>query len=183
MMNARFLSGVLVALLLGGVAGWFLANRQPSSPSASSSVSSASKRITLPVNAEMFIPCIKGHGAHYAEPQNIAKGLTERPWVGPSYVVREDTGAVIGIEYHVSAKAIEEESTKIADLLGKIVGGDPSVKLLYNHKFPVFGANYDAIDILSIAGHPGFEVPHYDIHAWTIEAAEHANINCPTAPS
>ena len=181
MMNARFLSGVLVALLLGGVAGWFLTNRQPLSPSAPSSVASASKRLTLPANAIMHVPCLKGHGAHYAEPQNIAQGPTQRPWVGPSYVVREDTGVVIGIEYHVSAAAIEQEGIKIADLVGKIIGGDSSIKLLYEHKFPVLGANYDSIDVLYIAGHPGFEVPHYDIHAWTLPKSEHASIDCPTA--
>ncbi|HEY4509583.1 MAG TPA: hypothetical protein VJC15_01180 [Candidatus Paceibacterota bacterium] len=181
MMNARFLSGVLVAVLVGGVGGWFFANRQSFSPGAPSSVASASKRLTLPENAEMYIPCIKGHGAHYSEPQNIAAGSTSRPWVGPSYIVREDTGAVIGIEYHVSAAAIDQESNKIADLVGKIVGGDPSIKLLYEHKFPVLGANYDSMDIFYIAGHPGFEVPHYDIHAWTLPKSEHAGIDCPTA--
>ena len=183
MINIRFLSGILVALLIGGATGWFLTNRQPSSSPASLSASFVPKRLTLTANAEMYIPCIKGHGAHYAEPQNIAHGLTDRSWVGPSYVVREDTGAVTGIEYHVSAKAIEEEGKRIADLLGKIVGGDSSIKLLYDHKFPVFGANYDAIDIVYIAGHPGFEVPHYDIHAWTLPESEHAKIDCPTDPN
>ena len=180
-MNTRFLIGALVALIVGGTAGWFLGKSQPLSPTEPSSVASASKRLTLPENAEMYIPCIKGHGAHYSEPQNIATGQTSRPWVGPSYIVREDTGAVIGIEYHVSTTAIDQESSKIADLVGKIVGGDPSIKLLYEHKFPVLGANYDSMDIFYIAGHPGFEVPHYDIHAWTLPKSEHANIECPTA--
>ena len=178
MMNIRIVLFVVVALIGGVAIGWYVSTSQTPQPS---SVASASKQLTLPANAEMFIPCIKGHGAHYSEPENIATGQTNRPWVGPSYVVREDTGAVMGIEYHVSSAAINQESVKIADLVNKIVAGDASVKLLYDHKFPVLGANYDSIDILYIAGHPGFEVPHYDIHAWTLPKVEHTNIGCPSA--
>lgn len=175
--NTRLLVGIVAALIIGGIGGWFISTGKVSSPIGSI----AAQRLALPDNAEMYIPCIKGHGAHYSEPENIVAGPTNRPWVGPSYIVREDTGAVIGIEYHVSATAINQESAKIGDLVNRIVGGDTDIKLLYEHKFPVLGASYDSMDIFFIEGHPGFEVPHYDIHAWTLPKAEHASIDCPTA--
>ena len=147
-------------------------------PSSGSGISGLPQKINLPADADLFIPCIPGHGSHYSRAQDIATGITTRPWVGPSYIVNEGTGEVVGVEYHISAKAIADEGKEIEDALTRIISGE-DLKLLYKHKFPVFGANFESVDILYIAGHPGFEVAHYDVHLWLMPAADHANISCP----
>jgi hypothetical protein len=175
MMNTRVIIGVVAALLIGGIGGWYLGSFV-SNPAPQNQAQTG--KLTLPPDAELFIPCINGHGAHYSRSQDLIEG--QKGWVGPSYVVDERRGEVIGIEYHISVEALDKENTTIESTVQRILSGE-DLGLLYDHKFPVFNVAYDSVDILRISGHPGLEKEHYDVHAWILPPDQHKDIICPQA--
>jgi len=175
MKNTRVIIGLVGALLVGGIGGWYIA----AMPFESGSQNQArAGKLTLPPDAEIFIPCISGHGTHYSRPQDLIEG--QKGWIGPSYVVDERKGEVIGVEYHISTEALTKENTTIENAVQRIISGE-DLQLLYDHKFPVFNVVYDSVDILRISGHPGLAKDHYDVHAWILPVKEHKNILCPEA--
>ena len=100
----------------------------------------------LPPDVKPWAGCIPSMGYHYVNPKNIP--------FGPIYGWYD--GKPTFTEIMVSKKDFDR-------------GGDWSDQLK-----PLPGYHIDHVDIWFEAhGHPGYEAPHYDIHAWYIPHAQH----------
>jgi hypothetical protein len=100
----------------------------------------------LPADVVPFAGCIPSMGYHYAKTKN---------WpFGPIYGYYD--GKPIFTEIMVDKKKFDAGSN-----------WDEQLK-------PLPGYTINHVDIWFEAhGHPGYEIPHYDIHAWYVTHAEH----------
>lgn len=100
----------------------------------------------LPPDVKPWAGCIPSMGYHYIKPSNIP--------FGPIYGWYN--GKPTFTEIMVSKKDFDR-------------GGDWNGQLK-----PLPGYRIDHVDIwFEPHGHPGYEIPHYDIHAWYVPHAEH----------
>ncbi len=100
---------------------------------------------SIPADAKSWFGCIPTMGYHYINPKNIPRG----PLYG----------------YYEGKATFTELMLTNAEMLK----GDWNDQLK-----PLPGHTIDHVDIWYEAhGHPGYEVPHFDIHAWYVPHAEH----------
>lgn len=104
----------------------------------------------IPADALMVSPCIATMGEHWANPKNLP--------LGPIYGVWQ--GKPVFTEFMVSVAQLEQGFS-------------------YANIRAVPGYTIDHIDFkYEPNGHPGFPVPHYDLHAYYVSPAMQAAI-CP----
>ncbi len=100
----------------------------------------------LPAGLKSFSGCIPTMGYHYARPQDFP--------FGPIYGWYK--GKPIFTEVMIDSK---------------MFGGGKSFDEVLK---PLPGYHIDHVDIWYEAhGHPGFTIPHYDVHAWYVPKSEH----------
>ncbi len=117
----------------------------------------AAPKMELPEGAAKLSDVIPAMGEHWAN-------LAQMP-LGPIYLVNK--GEVIGIEYMWTEDMMQELSIPTPE-------GPEEFKALV--PLPV-GVTVDHVDVAFIShGHEGFEVPHWDMHAYFISQAEKAAI-------
>jgi len=104
----------------------------------------------IPSDAVMFSPCVATMGEHWAALRN---------WpLGPIYGTYR--GKPVFTEIMVSQKQMQRGFS-------------------YDNIRALPGYHIDHVNVeFEPHGHPGFPVPHYDIHAYYVSAAQEANI-CP----
>jgi hypothetical protein len=104
----------------------------------------------IPADAVLLSPCIATMGEHWASPKDLP--------LGPIYGVWQ--GKPVFTEIMISVKQLQQ-GFSYADI----------------HALP--GYTIDHIDFkYEPNGHPGFPVPHYDLHAYYVTPAVQATI-CP----
>ncbi len=114
-------------------------------------------KITVPDEAQKLSDVVPAMGEHWANPANLP--------LGPIYVVYK--GEVIGIEYMWSEDMMQDVHIPTPE-------GEEHINALV--PLPV-GATVDHVDVAFMEhGHEGFEVPHWDMHAYFITQAEKAAI-------
>jgi hypothetical protein len=101
----------------------------------------------LPAGVQQVSPCIPGMGEHWANPKNLP--------FGPIYGVYD--GKVVFTEVMIDQKAFAAGKSWTDQLK------------------PIAGHPIDHIDIeFQAKGHPGYTIPHYDIHAYFVPHAVHS---------
>ncbi|GBD40247.1 hypothetical protein HRbin38_00102 [bacterium HR38] len=109
------------------------------------------KRLGLPEGTVQLTPCVPGMGEHWAKPSDLP--------FGPIYGVMGEK--VVFVEIMVSQ----------ADF----AAGKSWTEVLR----PLKGHGIDHVDIEFLPkGHEGYEVPHYDIHAYFVSHTDHTKY-CP----
>ncbi len=116
----------------------------------------------LPSGTVQLTPAIPGMGEHWANPEDMP--------LGPIYLVYQ--GEVIGIEYMYSQDMLSEVSIPTPEGLETFY---ELADLGVDHQVDHFEVGF--MD----HGHDGFEVAHWDIHAYYVSHAEHMAI--PPAPA
>ncbi len=114
-----------------------------------SSMSMSASLIKVPQGATIMEQCVAGLGTQYILPKDIPNG--------PVYNVYK--GRVIGIEYMINLAAIEKLNTAVTNL-------------------PLFNQAYDHINIMSMAAHAGFPVPHYQVDVMMVPTSFTNKITC-----
>ncbi len=105
----------------------------------------------LPEGVIQLTPCVPAMGEHWANPANMP--------FGPIYGVMGDK--VVFVEVMPSLDAFAQ-GTSWTDVLR-----------------PIAGLTIDHVDLEpELHGHEGYDVPHYDIHAYFVSHAEHEGY-CP----
>lgn len=104
---------------------------------------------TLPPGLITETTCVPGHGYPAYRPQDLP--------FGPFYGLWERR--LIYTEYRVTPDEVQGgKLTNVKSLTGPM----------------------DHVDIeWHPRGHPGYEVPHYDVYVWNIPHEEHMRIRCP----
>lgn len=105
----------------------------------------------IPADALRLSPCVSGMGEHWANPKDLP--------LGPIYGVYD--GKPVFTEVMIDRKAFAA-GTSYVDLLK-----------------PLPGYKIDHVDIeFEPSGHPGYPIPHYDVHAYYVPHAVHTAF-CP----
>ncbi len=108
---------------------------------ASVAARAASTPAGLPAGAQQLSPCIPGMGEHWGNPKDLP--------FGPFYGVYE--GKIVFTEIMIDQKAFAAGSSWTEQLK------------------PIAGHAIDHVDIeFEPHGHPGYPIPHYDIHAYYV---------------
>ena len=101
----------------------------------------------LPAGVQQVSPCVPGMGEHWADPKNLP--------FGPIYGVYD--GKIVFAEVMIDQKAFAAGKSWTDQLK------------------PIAGHSIDHVDIeFQAKGHPGYTVPHYDIHAYFVPHAVHS---------
>lgn len=109
------------------------------------------RMLGLPEGVVQLSPCVPGMGEHWADPQNMP--------CGPIYGVYEDQVRFVEI---IVAQA-------------DFAKGESWTETLMSPP----GQTIDHVDIeFEPQGHDGYEIPHYDIHAYFVPHSEHVEF-CP----
>ncbi|GAB5602529.1 hypothetical protein FJNA_10540 [Thermus sp. FJN-A] len=104
------------------------------------------RQLGLPEGTVQISPCVPGMGEHWANPKDLP--------FGPIYGVVGDR--VIFVEVMIAQS--------------DLVAGKSWTNLLS----PFRGHRIDHVDIeFQPHGHEGYEIPHYDVHAYFVPHAEH----------
>jgi len=102
----------------------------------------------LPLGVERISPHVPGMGEHWADPRDLP--------LGPVYCVME--GRVTCMEFMIAQQDLRDgKSFERLRPWHRIATPQP----------PVDHVNFDFVP----KGHPGFEVPHYDVHLYFVPAA------------
>jgi hypothetical protein len=120
-----------------------------STASAQSAIDALPSADTLPEGVIQLSPTEPGMGQHWANPADMP--------LGPIYCVHE--GKIVCLEFMIAQEEFTAGQSWPA-LAG--MDGLPAV-------------NHVNIGFLE-AGHPGFEVPHYDIHLYFLSPEEMAKV-------
>ncbi len=108
-------------------------------------------KLGLPKGTIQLTPCIPGMGEHWANPQNLP--------FGPIYGVAGDD--VVFVEIMISQEDFKTGKSWM-DVLK-----------------PVRGYAVDHVDMeFEPEGHEGYEIPHYDLHAYFVSHVGHSGL-CP----
>ncbi len=100
----------------------------------------------LPAGVMQLSPCVPGMGEHWANPKNLP--------LGPIYGVYN--GKLVFSEIMVDQKAFAAGKSFVDELK------------------PLPGYTIDHVDVeFEAHGHPGYMIPHYDIHAYYVPHAQH----------
>lgn len=122
---------------------------------APAAAASKARKLGLPAGVIQITPCVPGMGEHWANPRDLP--------FGPIYGVMNDR--VVFVEVMIDQKDFAAGKSWTDQLK------------------PVAGRKIDHVNIeFQPAGHEGFEVPHYDVHAYFVPLAEH-NAYCLPAGS
>ncbi len=100
---------------------------------------------TLPEGVVQLSPTVPGMGEHWANPRNLP--------LGPVYCVMD--GRVTCMEFMISQQDLQDGKS-FERLRPWFVGGAPQP--------PVDHVEFNFMP----QGHPGFEVPHYDVHMYFV---------------
>ncbi len=164
---------ILIGIIIGLIVGLVFATLY-SSP-VEEVVTEESMTLTLPNGFVPIGPCFPGKGVHYMNPEDPHQfdpnTPAEESWIGPTYLVSEITGEVIGLEYHVRHDFPEAQSA-LLELTPEIIEqsyetGIVETDWLVLHGFDLFGAGFNFFDITFNPSHEGYAIPHYDIHLFT----------------
>ncbi|MGA8532895.1 MAG: hypothetical protein WB615_02165 [Candidatus Tumulicola sp.] len=100
----------------------------------------------LPAGVQQVSPCVPGMGEHWANPKDLP--------FGPIYGVYN--GKVVFTEVMIDQTAFAAGKSWTDQLK------------------PIAGHTIDHVDIeFQPKGHPGYEIPHYDVHAYFVPHAVH----------
>ncbi len=114
--------------------------------SSSAAAPAAAIPAGLPAGVQQLSPCIPGMGEHWGNPKDLP--------LGPIYGVYE--GKVVFTEIMIDQKAFAAGSSWSEQLK------------------PLAGQTIDHVDIdFEPHGHPGYPVPHYDVHAYFVPHSVH----------
>ena len=109
------------------------------------------EQLGLPEGVIQLSPCVPTMGEHWADPQNMP--------FGPIYGVYED----------------EVRFVEIMPSQADFAEGKSWLEVLV----PPVGQTIDHVDFEFVPnGHEGYEVPHYDIHAYFVSHSKHVEY-CP----
>lgn len=136
----------------------------------SPSYAQAPAELKLPEGTIKISDAIPAMGEHWANPRDLP--------LGPIYLVWQ--GKVIGVEYMFTLA-----------MMNAAPAGPPSPtgEVAYNYQTPDLALPGQKVDHLTLdympEGHPGFKVPHYDIHMYFISPADRYKIilNIPPPPA
>jgi hypothetical protein len=175
-MDSKILIVAFLGLLIGAMGMWFAGKSESRIDGYASAMG-----FELPADAELMIPCIPGHGAHYGVPEDHDPNA---PWIGPTYIVDEVNGRVLGIEYHVSEDALNTQNEAVLAALtplveGEITFGELELADAMSLQFDTMNVPIKYVDLLWVPGHPGYDRGHYDIHLYTVSKEEHRQVTCP----
>lgn len=149
----RLLIIICLILIIGLAtgAGYIYGKRSVKTVSASNTslMSMAASLLKVPQGATIMEQCVAGLGTQYILPKDIPDG--------PVYNVYQ--GKVIGIEYMINLASIEKLNTAVTNL-------------------PLFNKGYDHINIMSMAAHAGFPVPHYQVDVMMVPTSFTNKITC-----
>jgi len=138
-------------------------------------------KYVLPADTIELTPCIPQHGAHRGL---IKDHDPEADIQGPSYLL-DQTGEVIGIEYHIRMDYLEKMGKQVGEQIGKLNAGEISfsdlkvVDLVPGFELIGIPIQHASLDFKTPYGHPGYEKPHIDVHAYTISKEELAKVCLP----
>ena len=162
-METKKIAVIALAFLVGFGAGWF---------GFDSYGTKAPKKVNLKLPPEPAASdvsnCVLSHGVHYSTAEAIPS--MDKGIAGPTYMYAQNTGEVVGIEYHVTEQALKDwENPQLYN-----IEREPSWQ--FPIPFDLKGANYDHMLLSWVGGHPGLLKPHIDIHLFTITAEERARL-------
>ena len=108
----------------------------------------------IPADAMLVSPCIAHMGSHWANPKNLP--------FGPIYGTYR--GKPVFTEIMIDKRSFAVGATYTDQLK------------------PLPGYAIDHVDVQFVPyGHPGYPIPHYDLHAYYVTHAEHQQF-CPDGP-
>ena len=140
---------LIIGLAAGGGYIYGKGNAKTIATPRTSAMSMAASLIKVPQGATIMEQCVAGLGTQYILPKDIPDG--------PVYNVYQ--GKVIGIEYMINLASIEKLNTAVTNL-------------------PLFNQTYDHINIMSMAAHAGFPVPHYQVDVMMVPQSFTDKITC-----
>lgn len=108
----------------------------------------------IPTGFVKVSDCVPGEGEHWAKPAQLP--------LGPILVMRN--GRLLAIEYMIAQSDFSA---------GKSFQNLPFLYFL--RELPIQHADIEFLP----QGHPGFDVPHFDLHFWLVTHAQHSSILCP----
>lgn len=156
MQRFRYGMALLVTMLVGLalVSGTTLAQEGgPPSEEEMQEMAAIAEELGLPPGTIRLTPCVPGMGEHWANPADMP--------LGPIYGVHE--GRVVFVEIMPSQE--------------DFANGVSWLDVLH----PISGYAIDHVDFEFVdGGHEGYEINHYDIHAYFMTHEEHGQI-CPGA--
>lgn len=144
--------GRLFAVFLALAAFAFADQNDSSSNKATpEQMKATAAKLGLPKGTIQLTPCVPGMGEHWADPENLP--------FGPIYGVVE--GEVVFVEIMIAQEDFNAGKSWTGVLM------------------PAEGYAADHVDIeFEPAGHEGYEIPHYDVHAYFVSHVNHAGF-CP----
>ncbi len=153
---------LIVGLVVGAGAGFGI-GIQPSTHPASTHPEfvALQSRVTppaLPAEAVQLSPLVPGMGEHWSRPQDLP--------FGPLYLVFE--GKVIGLEFMFTQEMMEEITIPGEGTFFE----SPALKPINAY------IDHASVEYLP-QGHPGFEVPHYDVHIYFVTEEKREAIGMP----
>lgn len=146
----KLITAALTLLAIG--IGTNVSAQEAPTPEQLEAMAEKAARLGLPEGVIQLSPCEPGMGEHWADPKNMP--------LGPIYGVVGDE--VVFVEL-MPAQADFAEGQSWDEVL-----------------VPPAGQTSDHVDMNFMPqGHPGYEVPHYDIHAYFAPHSEHMEY-CPS---
>ncbi len=143
------------ALLVVGIGTTVTAQAAPT-PEQMQAMAEKAAQLGLPEGVIQGSPCVPTMGEHWADPKNMP--------LGPIYGVVGDE--VVFVEL-MPAQAYFADGQSWDEVL-----------------VPPAGQTVNHVDFTYLPeGHPGYEVPHYDIHAYFVSHSEHMAFCPPDAAS
>lgn len=132
--------------------------------------------VKLPATAVKITECLPHMGDHWVEPANIP--------LGPYYVTYQ--GKVLGMEYMINPEEIPGNTQSRMQLPefekflanNNLTLGDYMKE--FNLSLPLQPLTYRSVHMHWSPPHPGFVVPHYDIHFYLV-SDEELDAVCPNA--
>lgn len=131
-------------------------------------------KYVLPADAIELTPCIPQHGAHQGR---VEDHDPEADIQGPTYLLNEK-GEVIAIEYHIRLAYLERMGKEVGEQIRKLEAGEITfaelkvAELVAGLDLMGRPVQYATLDLKPHPGHAGFEIEHFDVHAYTISKAE-----------
>lgn len=151
--TVSFAARILLALLLTTFGLVLAQDGQPEGPTPEQLEAMAERaaELGLPEGVVQLTPCVPGMGEHWARPDDMP--------LGPIYGVMGDE--VVFVELMPSQQAFIDGESWLETLV------------------PIAGYAIDHVDFEFVShGHEGYEIPHYDIHAYFVGHDEHMGF-CP----
>lgn len=154
MKKVSLIAALALVLMLGLVVGQQGEGGPPQpTPEQMEAMAKRAAQLGLPEGTIQLTPCVPGMGEHWANPADMP--------LGPIYGVMGDK--VTFVEIMPSQEAF--------------ANGEQWLEVLK----PLDGYAIDHVDFeFQPQGHEGYEVPHYDIHAYFVTHEEHEGF-CPGA--